>query len=245
LSGQKSFSKALVPLAPGEVSLPAVSLTYFDPGSGSYRVAASEPLSLLVRPGAGREDLQLTESVAPTSGKVAVRILADDILPLHKGLEALAPGAPRGGVAAWAGGLALPPLLWVGLSALHRRRERYARDAGLLRRRRALRRALDVVRRAEQEARAGREAEACELASRSLRELVGDKLGLPGCALTPGEVDEHLRRCGLKPALVQRTSDLLARLEAARFGDHPLSGGEVAAAVRPLLVELDGGLRAP
>ena len=245
LSGRKSFSRALVPLAAGELALPSVSLTYFDPGSATYRVAATDPIALTVAPAAGREDLRLTEAVAPTTGKVAVRILADELLPQHRGLEALAPGGLSGlGDAAWMGGLVLPPLAWLGLWALRSRQQRYARDSGLKRRRRALRKALAAARQAQEAATAGREAVACELASRCLRELVGDRLGLMGSALTPAEVDEQLKLRGLSAELVRRAHELLACLEAARYGARPLSGGEIASNLKPLLAELDRELPA-
>jgi hypothetical protein len=245
LTGRKSWSKALVPLAPGELALPALSLTYFDPASASYRTASSEAIPLRVVPAAGREDLRLTESVAPTTGKVAVKILADDILPLHRGLGAVASQRlSRAAAAAWAGGLLLPPLAWAGLLALRRRRQRHAQDGGLRRRRQALRKALHAAQRALREAEAGREALACELASRSLCELVGDKLGLAGNALTPTEVDEILGRRGLPPDVVERTHRLLAGLEAARYGARPVAGAEIAADLRPLLAELDRRLTA-
>lgn len=245
LSGRKTFSRALVPLTPGELTLPAISLTYFDPSSGTYRTASTEPIALAVAAAAGREDLQLTEAVAPTTGKVAVKILADDIRPLRKGLEAVrGNGQSALAAVARAGGLALPPLAWLGLALLRRHRERHALDTGLRRRRGALRKALGSARLAEGEARAGREVEACELASRCLRELVGDKLGLSGCALTPQEVDEELRHRGLSPQLVERARDLLVRLEAARYGASPVSGGEIEATLRPLLAELDRDLTA-
>ena len=70
--------------------MPPVTLTYFDPEAGSYRQASTAAIALEVAPAEGKEELRLTESVAPSTGKVAVRILADDILPLYKGLDAVA-----------------------------------------------------------------------------------------------------------------------------------------------------------
>jgi tetratricopeptide (TPR) repeat protein len=263
LAGEKTFRKALVPLHAGTLTVPPVELTFFDPRSGSYRTAATPPLALEVAPAAGREELRLTESVAPTTGKVAVKILADDILPLYKGLDALdrSPLGGAGALALWTAAGAAPPLAFLALVLLRRRQERFRLDAGLRRRRSALRAGLAALRRIAAEAGGGRPAAAAELASRCLRGFVGDKLGLEGSALTAAETDAVLRRHGVDEALVRRTHELLDRLEAARYGGGartpapaPAGAGTVApgqrdagtegltAALEPLLRDLDRAL---
>lgn len=246
LAGSKTFHKALVPLVPGQLTLPSVPLTYFDPEAGSYRTAATPRIALTVEPGEGREELRLTESMAPTTGKVAVKILADDILPLHKGLDAVAVSRldTAGGAALWLGGFLVPPLAFAGVFVVQRRRRRYELDAGLRRRRTALRRAT----RGLKEIAGGGEdgAAAAERVSRCLREYVGDKLGLPGSALTAADTDDHLRRRGVDPALARRTHELLDRLEAARYGAG--AGGEETGSLAPtaqsLIKQLDRQLGA-
>jgi BatD DUF11 like domain len=248
VAGRKSFVKALVPLAPGEVTLPPVSLTYFDPKSGSYRTASTAPIALAVRPAEGKEELRLTESVAPTTGKVAVKILADDILPLHKALAPMAGGGSLGGAreAFWWGGLAAPALGFFGVLLARRRQERFALDAGLRRRRGAPGRARAALARVEAAEQAGDPLAACRLASRCLREFVGDKLGLEGAALTPGEVDGHLRSRGVAEEVVTATHRLLADLEAAQYGARAAGNGDgssLAGEIRKLLGELDRSIR--
>ncbi len=49
------FSWDLVPSMPGELTLPTVSIPYFDIASRSYRRAVSDPLQLIVTPGRTRE----------------------------------------------------------------------------------------------------------------------------------------------------------------------------------------------
>lgn len=220
IRGSKRTSIALVPQVAGELEIPSLSLTYFDPEAGSYRTAASAPLVLTVAPAEGREDLNLTESVAPDGGKVAVRILADDLLPLHRGLAAVTDQRPGGAAGrAWWAALALPPLAFLGLAVSRRRRQRFARDRGLRRRREALRTARTLLRRLQAPPRDGTAAaDACHLASRCLRGFVGDKLDLEGAALTPEETAAHLRRAGVDGELVARTRALLEELEAARYG---------------------------
>ena len=86
-AGRKVFKQALVPLEPGPQTIEPVVITYFSPQSGEYRKARTPRFNLRVAPAAESENLQLTENRAPGMGKVAVKVLADDILPLKKGLS--------------------------------------------------------------------------------------------------------------------------------------------------------------
>lgn len=233
LSGTKSYRKALVPLVPGELTLPPVSLSYFDVESGSYRTTRTPELTLRVRPAEGEEELRLTESMAPTTGKVAVRILADDILPVHRGLDAVEsplPGSGSRARIAFFGALVTPPLLFLGLLITHRRRERLALDAGWRRRRNALKTAREGLASLAQ-APDGRTA--AHDASRVLRGYIGDKLGLEGHALTAAEAAAHLQAAGAEPEMAAEAEEILTRLEAIQYG---ATGG----AVHDLQQEIEG-----
>lgn len=108
--GKRTFTWDVVPVAAGTVTIPAVSLPYFDPASRSYRHADSQPLSLQVIPGRHR-DLGVVGQSAPaaTPGIVA---------PPSPTL----PAPVRGGVTprppAWSAGAALATGAAVGLLLL-------------------------------------------------------------------------------------------------------------------------------
>ncbi len=240
MRGSKSFRKALVPLVSGSLTIDPVSLIYFDPGAEQYRTATTEPIELEVAPSEGTEELMLTESMAPTTGKVAVRILADDILPVHRGLEVLESERLHGWRAWLWGGLWLLPIAGFGtLLILQRRRASFDADRGLRRRRGALRRAMAEVDSIE----SGDVRERAARSSRILREYVGDKLGVEGSALTPIEVEGMLEERGVEEGLARRIREVLDRLEAAQYAsgtmDRPGSGGP---ALGPLLRDLEKAL---
>lgn len=237
LEGSRTFTKALVPLAAGELTVPAVRLTYFNAKTGSYRTAATAPITLAVSPSDDEEELRLTESVAPTTGKVAVRMLADDILPLYKDLDAVAapPFGHRAG-APWLAALLAPPLLYLGLVFVERRRRHLEVNVGLVRRRAALKRALGAL----------GKIDGAAAASRVLREYVGDKAGLEGSALTPAEAAVELRRRGVGEETVRRVRERLEALEAAQYGGGLAAAGTEALAgdLKALLKELEREIRA-
>jgi hypothetical protein len=243
LSGYRTFHKALVPLEPGTLTVPSIELTYFEPNSGSYRTARTGAIPLVVEPGEGPEDLRLTEFVTPNAGKVAVRILADDILPLYKGLDAVSSssGGLRGrGVLA--AGLLAPPLIFLGTLIANQRRQRMRLDTGFKRRREARRNARRRLR--EIERRPGTEAGAVgRQASRCLREYIGDKLGLEGSALTPAEAADHLRAHRVGDDLADQIRRLLDRLEAAQYGATELRPEELVGEIGSVIESLERAFR--
>jgi hypothetical protein len=239
LSGNKSFTKALVPLEPGQLQIPSITLTSFDPSKGTYETSRSPVFTLDVSPAEGREELRLTESLAPSTGKVAVRILADDILPIQRGLDTIAtvPISTR----PWpllAGALLAPPFVYLGLLIATRRQRRFEADISLRKRHRAMRQARKILA-GLKDLDAGDKLAVAELGSRCLRTYIGDKLGLEGAALTAAEVKQHLAEVGVAEDLVGEVSQLLEQLEAAQYGAATAPADQLGDELRKLLARLE------
>ena len=219
LSGSKTYRKALVPLQPGQLSIPGLQLVYFDPVGERYRSQRTADIAVDVRPADGREELMLTEGPTAASGKVAVQILADDVLPIHVELDAVRDRGLGGLTSVLLSVAALfPPLLYVAFVAGMRRRRLLASDGRLRKRHRALRRALSELEAVSEDSECKYDPAAlARRCSRCLREYIGDMLGAEGSALTLVEVDELLERAGASESTVRRVHDLLERFEAAQF----------------------------
>ena len=238
--GRKVFRKALVPLEAGAHTIPALKVSYFDTEQGEYRTQQTRPITLNVSPSDEAEDLKLTESRAPGMGKIAVKVLADDILPLKKDIDSLS--APRGhqSLPLFGLGIVSPALLFLGLSISQRRKEREASDDSIRRRRIAW-----------PEARAQLKAlkpgqSSLQDASRVLRDFLGHKLNLEGGALTPTDTSTQLTAAGLNDDIVGRTQAFLSQCEQAQYAG-PGSGGSNLTpaqyqALEALLTELHQGL---
>jgi hypothetical protein len=238
LAGSRTYNKALVPLQPGEMVIPPIDLVYFYPEEAVYRTSTTEAIALQVSPAEGHEELHLTESLAPSTGKVAVRVLADDILPIYTGLGAVArPVDPPRQRILFLLGVLVPPLISLAIATLQRRRLRWANDVAYQKRRAALRRSRQDLKRIR--GLPDDEPNACRLASRCLRQYIGDKLGLEGSALTPAEVDEQLRDHGVEQALVDETHGLLERLEASQYGAASVDTQRLTAELKALIGRLE------
>ena len=94
LTGSATFRKSLVPLAAGDIEVGPVTLVWFDPDEEVYRTARQGPFALAVDPPVDGEDLNLTEGLLPGSGKVAVRVVGDDIVPIYRRLDAVGTPPP-------------------------------------------------------------------------------------------------------------------------------------------------------
>jgi len=243
LEGRKTYRTALVPLRAGTLTVPAVEVTYFDPKAAEYRRAATRDLVLDVSPSEGKEELMLTESVAPTTGKVAVRILADDILPIYRQLDAVDPQLPSGVTARlWQAGFVVPPFAFLALVVVRRRQARYSADVGLRRREGALRSAIARARRMRSTE--GPASGVAQEGSRILRQFIGDKLNTEGSALTPAETGALLEKRGVSEERIADVRALLERLEAAQYGtaDASLEAPALAEELSSLLRDLDRAL---
>lgn len=221
LSGERLFPRALLPLREGTLTVPAVALVYFDPGSETYREARAAAIDITVLPALESEDLRLTESLAPTTGKVAVRILADSLLPIHRGVDLLDRWNPS--VFLTMVGTLIPPFFFMTAFAIRRRRSYLQGSAGPRRRRGARGRALKAL--GAVTADGGRESG--ELLSRIVRQFVGDCLGIEGGALTWRECGEWIRRAGADPDAASELEQILRDLDGAQYA----AGGAAASAV--------------
>lgn len=231
LSGRRVFRKDLVPQRPGNLTLPPVRLTYFDPETASYRTARTPELTLQVAPSEEPEDLHLLEASTLGVGKAPVQILAEDAMPPITGPAVL---GPRVGVLEtlfWTGLLA-PPGAFLALLLL-RLRSRQAEDP-------ARRSRAEAERELERLVGEERPEVVAAHASRALRGLVGRRLGLEGGALTAVEAARAVAATGAPPEVWVRLEEILSRLEAIRYStgsDIDLEDLEVE--TRGLLERLD------
>jgi hypothetical protein len=71
MRGRKVFEQTLVPLHDGTSTVPAVTLTAFDPGKAAYVARASEPITIQVAPGAAPAPPAASATTAPSAAAPA------------------------------------------------------------------------------------------------------------------------------------------------------------------------------
>jgi hypothetical protein len=232
LGARKTWEWVVVPLAPGALKVPGPAFAYFDPASASYEQLSAEIPELTVRRGNASG-----EAVA-SRGEVQANTKDIAFLKMRRGPleEAKPPLHKRGWFVAL---LVLPLLLAPAGIGYGRRRERFLRDHGFARARRAARKAAKRLDRAVHRA-GDSPALFHEEVAGALVDYVADRANRPASGLTYDQLDEILAAKGVQPEPRRRYLSCLETCDFARF--VPDSGRPEA--VADLLAEARAILRA-
>ena len=198
--GAKEFDWILTPRVAGELELPAFRYSYFDPSSGQYETALSDPDTLTVLPGALARE-------APKSARPAA-------LPI-RAVDRGAIGGPIHDTPLFRMLLLLAPLPALSMLFVRRRPRRQVE------RRAPLRVLRDLARlRGAADVRKIRRAYLAALAER---------LGLPPMTLgRRGGLARTLRRAGVSADIATTAEHLLQELDAAAYSPGAGTNADVA-----------------
>ena len=211
--GSKIFEYVIVPRAPGQVTIPAVKLAYFDVDAGTYAVAASDPITLTV---AG-------DPVAGPAGpagrlRTGVDLERQDIRFIRiamPGFRSVGGSLVRS-VGFWV--IALVPMIAVaGAVAARRHQDRLTGDVAYARRRRASRLAKQRLARAESLRSPDRHRAFHAEVGRALQGFLGDKLNLAEAGLIRDEIRARLTSRGVAPEVIDAYRGCLEDCDRQRF----------------------------
>ncbi len=223
ITGQKIFKFALVPLQSGEVTLPAFTLSYFDPEIKDYRRVKTHPIEMNVSPSSTEETLNHVQSnsINNTLTKPEIEILAEDILPIHTQLNDFQNIDSKISTSTLIGFVS-PALLFVMAAFFIRQQRRLTTDVAFYRNQKAYKTAsqkLEILGRSQN----SESKEFVSELSEILREYIGDKLNLQGKAITAAEVEHKLIESDYQANAANSTRKLLEKCEALQY--TPVSSG--------------------
>jgi hypothetical protein len=209
LGARKVWEWVVVPLAPGSLRLRSPLFAYFDPAAGAYRELKDDLPEIAVLRGATTGDVGIARTEVQATAKDIAYLKA-----LRGSLKTSSPPVQRSG---WFLALAALPFVLVPVGiALGRRRERYLRDLGFARARRAARSASRRLDRAA--ARAGESSTAFhEEVAGALVDYVADRANRPAAGLTYDQLEEILAAKGVAPDLRRRYRGCLESCDFARY----------------------------
>jgi len=217
IGGTLTVKKALVPLAAGNIRIPPVVLHYFDPDEGTYKQMATEPLQLTVAPAAAEQTAVVAAPRPAASVKQDIAVLGRDIMPIHTAPEALRRPAFRLRAMSAAILFCLPIALFAVLLLARRLRAASPDDARATR----ARKAFDAFKTELRALKPNPRQDASQFyqrASKTFRDFIGDKLGIPGAAMTARELHSVLREAGADDTVAAEASRLLESFDTAIFG---------------------------
>jgi len=216
ISGQKTYSFALVPPKEGIKQLPPFSLTYFDPHTKDYVTTSSKPIKLTVLPSKSEETFKVVEADDQIKSP-SVKILGEDIFPIHTKLSDFDSNEIKDSqLLGYSVALVTPVILFIGLAYLYRHREQLKNDSALSRNRIAFKQAKQQLDELSSSRTNDQKHLAGEL-SKILREYIGNKLNLQGNAFTSHEVESKLKGNIFKEEQIHTTRKLLEKYESMQF----------------------------
>jgi hypothetical protein len=223
IMGQKTFKFALVPLQSGAVTLPAFTLTYFDPEARDYRQVKTQSITLNVRPSSAEETLNHVQSnsINNTLTKPEIEILAEDILPIHTKLNDFQSVNSKIETSTLIGFVS-PALLFLIAAIFIRQQKRLTTDVAFYRNQKAYKTAAQKLENLAH-SQNSESKEFVSILSEILREYIGDKLNMQGKAITATEVEHKLKESEYQPNTALDTRKLLEKCEALQY--TPVSSG--------------------
>ena len=237
LVGSRTYERVLVPETAGDLTVPGISYTYFDPDLEEYAQTATSPIVISIAEVEG----------APSVPPPVVGGERDEAVAGAKRIKAVPPSVRKSGgemtdsVVYWAM-WSLPLLAIVGAVVWRRRRDAWEAALADSRRRNALPNAQSKL------ARAGAAGDDYVVAiADAVLSYLSDRFGEPLTGLTREALGERLRDSGVPAEVSERAEEILASGEAARY--TPEAQPEVNREDRirraaQLLTELDGAIGA-
>lgn len=234
IRGARSFSRVYIPSVPGEYSIPAVRLAYFDPAAGDYAIASSGPIPVNVAP-TGKGSSAAPEVAGPGD------VVAKDIRYIKTGT----PSFRRAGSRLYKNSYFLlaqlvAPLLVLGAYAYRLAKERAGLDPNRSRAKAAKRRARERLALARSHSAGGRSWEAWKTVSAALRNYIADVTGGSAAALGADEAAGLLDAIGVDESTVRDTVDALESCDAAVFAPRGRSEASPDDAIRSASGIIDG-----
>ncbi len=209
--GYKRMTYLLVPRQAGDIQIPVVTLTYYDPDAKKYVTTKSSPLHLKVNPVSGDQPLI-------TSGytRKEVALMNQDLRYIKLESDPLRPRNHLFVKTWWFWSIILLGVfIFSGTVLWDRRRRKIGSDVALGRRLRAWNKAQTALKNARKQSNA--EARVYQLLNQALVGYIGDRLNLPEKALITENLVIRVSEQPVNPALVKELEAILIRLDMGRF----------------------------
>ncbi len=214
---QKIFKQTIRPAHAGIRQIPVIELSYFNPESGHYETARSQPIPLTVKGTriVTARDAEGLGPAAPTQSEIETS--DNGIAFNYEGPDVLVPQTR--GIAAWLdspfwlAALCLPPLVYFVVLAVVVYRRRRDADPAARRAKQAAKQFAHHIRRLKAENTDAYYAALLE----ALRRYLGDRIGLRATALTFADVRPMLEQRGISRELIEELRHVFERCEAGRY----------------------------
>jgi hypothetical protein len=241
VGGTKTFEEVFIPNRPGEVTIPSLSFTYFDPSRSRYITKTTRPITLKVNAGEG---YAAGADVPYSSPGVSIGSQASDIRYIKEDIGALArPGDIILTNPLYLGLNGAPVVLLLGLVIVRLRREKLSADVGYARSRAASKIARKRLAKAESLATVDKYNEFYGELSLAVTSYIADRLNISPHGLTSDRIEELLKGRGAGDEVTGETITFLHKCDFARFAPASLTAEDITQSLenaRSLMVKIQG-----
>jgi len=217
LIGKKVFKKALVPLKGGSLRIPSLRISYFDPKQENFVSLKTQEFLLEVDPSLEEEGLVVSQG-GNRFRKKGVKILGEDLMPVHTKLRALKNYRMTNTqkMAMGAAG-SLPPFAFFLLWFIRQKQEHLERNVDLVKRKKAYSKVQKAMKEIEKLIPEDSKRFYAEM-GKHIRLYIGEKLSIAGIALTSDEASQKILSHGIRSSEGKKMKMLLDQCERAQFG---------------------------
>ena len=215
----KIFEKVLIPRKQGDYTIPEVSFTFFNPRLKEYQTIKKGPFKIHVQK---QEESEKEEAIIITSNaqnkeqKREIKILKKDIRYIKTNLEPIAGKEIYEKAIVWFIGYMFPLSILAGLFCWQKRREKFQKDSGFARSRKAFKEVKNHLRDAEKAIQDNNARHFYDALIKGLNNYLANKLNCSLASISPKIVSE-LKKRGLGEKEVEDLSRLYQTIEMALF----------------------------
>lgn len=242
IGGTKIFEEVFIPRRAGNLTIPAVSLNFFDPAKKQYQRVTTKPIVLTVTEAADADYADL-DYMPGTPGRV-IDPKARDILYIKtdpgqlEKKRSLILFSPLYLILN-----SLPVLLLAAVVINRKRREKLASDIGYARSRSAKKMAKKRLGAAQKLVGANKPAEFYAEIRQALFSYVADKRNISPYGLTGDRLLEIMQEAGTPGEVLDRVRDILRRADFAQYAPAQVLSDEIADSLQQaeeVLIMLEG-----
>jgi len=243
IGGEKIFKQVIIPLSVESKEIPAISFSYFNPGTGKYQTINKDPIPIKVESAPDQGPINLVEGAENGPGRERIKLLEKDILYIKEN-----PGhLTRTGEVYYR-----RPLYWIipvaallcllAVWGIQNRRDKLRSDQIYARQVGASRSARKRFKKARSFLNDHDSGKFYGEVHRAFNRYLGDKLGIPSGAVGSTVVSEKIAEAGASDAVIEEVESCFSDFDLARFARSSSDKNEMKtflARVEGLIGKLD------
>lgn len=241
IGGSKLFEEVFIPKHPGEMVIPTISFSFFDPVAEKYKHITTKPISVkVIKP----EGYVASPDVPYAQPELTIGSNARDIRYIKEDMGDTKPvGSLIISSPLYLIINALPVLALATLLAVRIRKEKLAGDIGLARSRAASKMARKRLARAHSLANTENVEEFFAEIQRALFSYIADKLNISPHGLTVDKIRELLQQRSANEELIAQIGEIMRKCDFARFAPSSMKEADIESALKEaedVMVNLEG-----